>query len=568
MKTRYWIIVIIAIAAFLRLYGLSWGDTVNDEVFYGFRAIGLMDFDEAADQTTPLEWFDPQIPSWTKLSFHDHPPLVFWIQHFSILIFGENNFALRFPSAILGIISVYILYLLGRRLYSESAGLIASGLMAVTLNSVYISRTGMQEPYVIFFILLTIYLFLLALEKEKYLIWLGAALGLGFLAKYNLFILGPIFLTYLLFFKRDYFWNKKLWIGALLALAIFSPVIIYNFKLYQAVGHFDFQFSYIFKQNPDVWKVAPGKNIGTLYERIRDFLPRMLNTHSWLFLALFAVSFIAGLKSFFTRRKNFLTENSLLLITFVYLVFLLTLIGPSYRFLTILTPFMALGVAVLLSHLSIYYYALIAIALFEIFYSANNQITHYPLDPSTILGINASPWFSSKVRYENYNWGYNALGDFFADEFKGKIPAIRFDARYNFIEKTQEKFIDKDLKRGFKPYSAIVVTYGNFDRGAKLWVLDRLHIYHGWPIIDLETYFKYLDENGQDYYDRVGFKNYYFVLSSNIVPSGEFQALTKNIQPISVLNPRGEEAFKVYKHIRLTFAPDRSIMDFTSESAL
>ena len=87
MKTKHWLILILVLAAVLRLYGLSGGDTVNDEVFYGFRAVGLMDFDEAADQTTPWEWTDPEIPGWMRMSFHDHPPLVFWIQHLSILVF-------------------------------------------------------------------------------------------------------------------------------------------------------------------------------------------------------------------------------------------------------------------------------------------------------------------------------------------------------------------------------------------------------------------------------------------------------------------------------------------------
>ena len=93
----------------------------------------------------------------------------------------------------------------------------------------------------------------------------------------------------------------------------------------------------------------------------------------------------------------------------------------------------------------------------------------------------------------------------------------------------------------------MIVTYGNFDRGAKLWVLDRLHIYHGWPVIDLETYFDYLKENGLDYYDRVGFRDFYFVLASNITPSSEFRDIVKESRPIGIFNPRNDEAFKIYK---------------------
>src|SRR3989344_596310 len=142
-QSRTWLIAILVIAAMVRIGWISRGDPVNDEVFYGFRAIGPVDFDEAAEQTTPWEWFDPDIPWWASWSFHDHPPLVFWIEHVSIGLFGENNFGMRFPSALFGIASVYMLYALGRRLYSERVGLFAALALAITLNHVYISRLGM-----------------------------------------------------------------------------------------------------------------------------------------------------------------------------------------------------------------------------------------------------------------------------------------------------------------------------------------------------------------------------------------------------------------------------------------
>src|SRR3989344_9088952 len=154
MKKRNILIIIIIASATLRLISLSSGDTVNDEVFMSFRGLGMMDFDEASAQTTPLEWWDGNTPWWTNLSFHDHPPLVFAVQNIFMRIFGENNLAFRLPSALLGIASVYLIYLLGALLYSESAGLIAAAFLGTTLNNIYISRVGMQESYVIFFMLL------------------------------------------------------------------------------------------------------------------------------------------------------------------------------------------------------------------------------------------------------------------------------------------------------------------------------------------------------------------------------------------------------------------------------
>ena len=526
------LVAILVLSAILRVGWISRGDTINDEVYYGFRAVGLMDFNAASEQTTPLEWWDPTPPAWVGFSFHDHPPLVFVVQHFFIKVFGENNFALRLPSALFGIASVYLVFLLGTIIYSPLVGLVSAGVLSVTLNHVYISRVGMQESYVIFFILLASYLFLRAVRQKRSFVSTGIVVGLAFLTKYNSLILILIFGTYLLFFHRVYLKDRKLWLSAAVAVLIFSPVIIYNLMLYRAVGHFDFQLSYIFGQSPKEWPVAPGKEIGTLLVRAHDFLPRIIGSNSWLFLVVSAVSLL------FLR-------NAFIAISLVWFLVLLAVIGPSFRFLTILSPFLALSTGALfgkfLERRKYVILLLIPIATFEIFYTVNNQIAYYPVGPS--------PWFSSKVRYENYNWGNNELAEFFKKEFTGKIPALTFPMKYKFLEDTQESFMKSDKKKGTMFYPALVVTDVNFDRGAKLWVLDRLQIYHGWPIIDLSTYFSFLEKNGSDYYSRVGFKNYYFITSSNIIPDPMFFGLVKGLEPLSIVNPRGEEAFTVYRKL-------------------
>ncbi|TSC96395.1 MAG: hypothetical protein Athens101426_400 [Parcubacteria group bacterium Athens1014_26] len=540
--------MILIASAFLRLYGLSRGDTVNDEVFMSFRGLGMMDFDEAQMQTTPLEWYEPNIPFWTRFSFHDHPPLVFLTESISMKIFGENNFAFRLPSALLGIASVYLIYLIGTYIFSGNIGLLAAAILGITLNNVYISRVGMQESYVIFFILLACYLFLKAFDKEKYFIWAGVAAGLGFLAKYNTFILIPIFATYLLLFKRSYIFNKKLWLGIFLSLVIFSPVIIYNIGLYRASGHFDFQFSYIFGQHPEVWQATPGKDIGTIADRVRNFAPRLVATNSWIFLSLFALAVISFIYSLFKNFKKVLKEHGFLIISIFYLVILLLFIGPSYRFLTMLTPFAALAVAVFLVNFYNKFLAankkniacgFVAVFFaFEIFYSVNNQIVYYPVGPT--------PWFSSKVRYENYNWGYNELGDFLNKELEGKMPALTFDMQYKFLNDLRDKVLAEDTVKGLELYPALIIYDGNFDLAAKLWILDRLQIYHGWPVISKATYFDYLNKNGFDFYDRSGFQYHYFILQTNIVPDEAARSLMRG-NAISIYNKRGEEVFKVYE---------------------
>ncbi len=534
---------ILIAAAILRLWGLSSGDTVSDEVFMGFRGLGMIDFDEAAVQTTPWEWWGSDRPWWTNLSMHDHPWGVPLVQNLSMRVFGDNNFGMRFPSAVLGIGSVYLLYKIGLLLYSQEVGLIAAGLLAVTVNGVYISRIGLQESYAIFAILLGLYYFLKSLRDPKYLLWVGAIIGIGSEFKYNVLILAPIFIFYLALFQRNYFRNRYLWQGIIAAIIFFSPTLIYNFELYRVVGHFDFQFSHIFGQRPDVWQVAPGKEIGSLSDRLINFLPRLVNSNSWMFLSLCAFSVISFLGLLVRGGKEVLIRHRMLIISTLSVLILLAFIGPSYRFLTMLSPFMALAVGIFLPAFlhrdgNIPKIFFIAVLCFEIFYSVNNQILDYPLGPN--------PWLASNVRYENYNWGYNELSGYLEEEFYGRMPAVTFDVKYGFLEDLRKKALDEGLAVRAELYPALVVYEGNFDGGAKLWVLDKLHVYRAWPIISLQTYLDYLAENGQDYVEKSGFRIVYFIQKTNWVAPYDLGVLTSGAER-SIYNRRGDEVFKVYK---------------------
>lgn len=551
MGKKYLLISIIIIAAILRIVNLHSGDVVgSDEILYAFRAAGMLDFDEAEFQTTPLEWLDPHIPAWTSLSFHDHPPLVFLIQHIFIKIFGENNFAFRFPSALFGIISVYLIYLIGKALFSKNIALISAALLAVTVNHIYISRIGLQESYVIFFMLLASYFFLKALQNDRYFIWAGLALGLGFLSKYNVFILVPALLVYLLVFRRDVFKNKKIWLGALIAFLLFSPVIIYNLKLYQTTGHFDFQFSYIFGQKTEVWKVAPGKEeAGTFLDRLHNFVPNLLATNSLMLIGLFALSLLT-----LFRRKN-----AFLLIIFAGLILLILKIGPSNRFLTMFTPFIVLSAA---NFLNIVYekmfvnkkraamIILALILLWETAYAANSQITDYPKGPQF--------WVFSRLRYDNYNWGYSELDNYLKQELRGKMPALAFNAQYNFLEKIQNAALEKARRQQLQPYPALIIYDNNIQNVAQAWILDRLLIYHGWPVVKTGDYLKILKENGADYFNRSGLQIYYFIIPTDKVPlkqraltmtGAEFEQnlIGLGFLPLKIYNKRGEEVFRIYK---------------------
>ncbi len=191
------------------------------------------------------------------------------------------------------------------------------------------------------------------------------------------------------------------------------------------------------------------------------------------------------------------------------------------------------------------------IVLFEIFYSINSQITYHPRG--------AQLWAYSELRYENGNWGYNELATYLKKELDGKMPALAFESKYKFIEQIQTEALKKAETDNLAPYPALIIYDGNMQTAAQLWVLDRLHIYHGWPIIKTETYLQFLKERGFDYFEKSGFTARYFIIPADKVPKKappkltalgaafEKELIQNHIPPISIKNKSGEEAFRVYK---------------------
>ena len=84
------LLLIILVAIIFRFYGLGQADVIQDESINSFRALGYIDFfAEGKGQETVINWFDNP-PAWTKLSFHDYPPLHFLANGLFLNIFGPT----------------------------------------------------------------------------------------------------------------------------------------------------------------------------------------------------------------------------------------------------------------------------------------------------------------------------------------------------------------------------------------------------------------------------------------------------------------------------------------------
>jgi len=143
------IIAITALGAFLRFTRLNIPNEIYfDEIYYVKAAKEYLKF------LPDTNWM--------------HPPAAKMIMAMGIGVFGDNSFGWRAAGALLGTLSIYLIYLLSRRLFkSNFAASFAAFLLAICPLNIAVSRIALLDIYVSFFTLLGFYFLYLYLDLEN-----------------------------------------------------------------------------------------------------------------------------------------------------------------------------------------------------------------------------------------------------------------------------------------------------------------------------------------------------------------------------------------------------------------
>lgn len=215
--------LIILLAVFLRLFllarvplSLNW-----DEVSMGYSAYSI-------SQTGMDEWGE-KLPLFFRSYGEWKSAVYIYLLVPFIKIFGLNAWAVRLPSALAGILSVYLTYLIGKKLYGEKAGRWASVFLAVSPWALMLSRPAFEANVSLTLILSGIYFFLRSRESSKYYFLTSSAIAFGLAPHaYNSakFVV-PLLVIYLLFATKMFKQLKKTLI-MLGILAIFALPILLN----------------------------------------------------------------------------------------------------------------------------------------------------------------------------------------------------------------------------------------------------------------------------------------------------------------------------------------------------
>lgn len=199
-NSKFILILILLSTAFMRLYRLDYPRAyVFDEVYHAFTAKEYLKGSKEA-----WEWWTTPPPNvayeWT------HPPFAKEIMAVSMFtLHSQAAWAWRLPGVILGILSIYLVYLLGLKLLkSKSASLIAAFAFSIDGLNFVQSRTGMNDIYFVTFMLISL-LFFVNKKLVISAIFLGLAISSKWAAVYIYLLYIPLLLTEKKYLKLLYF---------------------------------------------------------------------------------------------------------------------------------------------------------------------------------------------------------------------------------------------------------------------------------------------------------------------------------------------------------------------------
>ncbi|MFA6078573.1 MAG: glycosyltransferase family 39 protein [Candidatus Omnitrophota bacterium] len=217
------LVVLCSYLFFFRLGDMALTDP--DETFYAQTAKEML---HRNDWVTPYLYGKPQF---------EKPALLYWMVIPAYKIFGINEFAARFPSALMGLIGVIAAYFLGKLLFNKKAAILSAVILATNVEYVVLSKACITDMALSTFMMLGALFFLYGYleEKKHFYLLSAAAFALATLTKGPIAILlaGAAIIIFLLL-NRDLKAVKKMPVlrAALVFLAIAAPWYAIAYKLH------------------------------------------------------------------------------------------------------------------------------------------------------------------------------------------------------------------------------------------------------------------------------------------------------------------------------------------------
>lgn len=254
-KDKLILIFIILLAFFLRFYklgaippSLDW-----DEAAHGYNAYSIL--------KTGKDEYGYKFPLSFR-SFDDYkPPLYTYLVVPSIAFFGLTDFAVRFPSATIGVLAVLFTYFMVYELFkNKNIALLTTFFLCISPWHLQFSRVAFETNSAVFFTVFGTWAFLKGTNSQgkKITTWMAAAaiaFGLNLFMYHNARVFIPIFsLALLIPFRKFLLENKKFLVVPIIISLVFISVLIPI--IFSISGQLRFKGTAIFYDQSPVFKAS------------------------------------------------------------------------------------------------------------------------------------------------------------------------------------------------------------------------------------------------------------------------------------------------------------------------
>lgn len=162
--------------------------------------------------------------------FWEKPPLFIWMQVIAMKLFGINEYAARFPNAIMGIVTLVTIFYVGKKVVSERMATWWTLLYAASWLPHFYFKSGIIDPtfnYFVFLAFFQVHLLRFSTDKINHALYAGLFLGLAVLTKGPAAALIAILALIVYLFLNKGLWGYRPYHFVLMALVALLPFALW-----------------------------------------------------------------------------------------------------------------------------------------------------------------------------------------------------------------------------------------------------------------------------------------------------------------------------------------------------
>jgi predicted membrane-bound mannosyltransferase len=272
-----------------------------------------------------------------------YPPLFDCLTFVSFELLGVSLFAARLVPVFFSILSLWAVFELAYHMYGGKTALLSTVLLGIMPGYFWLSGYALLETTLIFFVTLSLLCFYrwLTTHQDRMLVFSGLAIGLGFLAKYQMLIAGVIILCSILFLAKNQlkYTLKKVSLTIISAVLVVIPWIVIAYEVYEK--EILSQWLYALQVGNPERSIYSERFPAPIFYFIEIVWP--YNDVHPISIFLYIIG-LAGLALMAWRHRR---EDKFILIWFAAIFVFFTLISnKEWRYVTPLFPALAISAAV------------------------------------------------------------------------------------------------------------------------------------------------------------------------------------------------------------------------------